>query len=184
MKPPSSLAAFERGLKEDHAQEEARKLEVLGIELEKPKKRSATRMKASARDQKCLRTNIGIQPELGDQLERVAHALELSPLDVGRMILAAGIEAVVCQIEATGNVVLPLRLEVRRQSSTNGTRYLRTVTPERFESLRGLFARPLARWCRGKHAGDRTGELMPPPPPEPTATNTGIGNATIIAWNP
>ena len=165
MKTLPAFASFERGLRSDHEATERHQLEVLGVEPEAVKKRGPGRPKSPALVETKPRIMIGVQADLGQQLEHLAAALDTQALSLARSIMGAGIEALVRELESTGKVTIPLRLDVGKEGKGHYYQYVRTVTPERFESLRHLHTKRLSRWKEIRQLpGDTTGVPMPPPP--------------------
>ena len=161
MKSSSPFAAFERGLRADELAAAARELQRLGIEPEDPK--VPKRMRAPRGDTPEQRWNVVKMPdELAAQVEAIAESIDVSRTGLARLIMAAGTEAVVRQLETGEGLMLPLSLTVTRDKPGFYHRDLRSVTPLRFEALRSRYPWPLPKWKR-LHPGDKTGTPMPPP---------------------
>lgn len=163
MKAIPAFAAFDRGLRSGHEEAERRQLEVLGIETKPVKRKGPGRPKSPVKTEAKPRVMVGIQPDLGQQLEHLAAALDTQPLALARMILGAGVEALVRELEDIGKISIPLRLDVVREGKGRYFQHVRTVTPERFESLRRLNSQRLCKWKAWNHHDDTTGIPMPPP---------------------
>jgi hypothetical protein len=160
-----AFASFERGLRDDELAKARRELERLGIEPPAPaeKRGAGRRKKSSSAPAPEPQTMIGIQPDLAGQIDQIAAALDLTRLQLARVILGAGAEALVRELEATGKIVLPLRLDVGKDGAGYYYQHVRTVTPERFENLRHRCAGRLEKWKLWRNPNDATGTPMPPP---------------------
>ncbi|MCW1915976.1 hypothetical protein OJ996_20480 [Luteolibacter sp. GHJ8] len=151
MKGLHSLEAFERGLRADSA-------EVFGAQSSG--KRPYRKRDVAAPPPPW--NVVKLPDELAAQVEAIAGALDLNRTGLARMVIAAGTEAVLRQLESGEGLTLPLRLNVQTEKPGFYHQHLRTVTPLRFEALRARYPWPLQKW-KGLHKGDATGTPMPPP---------------------
>lgn len=165
MKTLPAFAAFERGLRDDELAKARRELERLGIEPPAPafQQGPGRRKKDVFAPPPEPMAMIGIQPDLAGQIDHLADALDIPRLQLARVILAAGTEALVRELEVSAKIVLPLRLDVGKDGAGYYYQHVRTVTPERFENLRHRCAGRLEKWKSWRNPNDTTGTPMPPP---------------------
>ncbi|MCW1913705.1 hypothetical protein OJ996_08975 [Luteolibacter sp. GHJ8] len=156
MKGLHSLEAFERGLRADSKQV----FGGVGGKKSPARRRSEDTEVEIGRDR--IWNVVKLPDELAAQVEAIADAIDVNRTGLARMIIAAGTEAVLRQLETGEGLTLPLRLEVQTEKPGFYHQHLRTVTPLRFEALRARYPWPLQKW-KGLHKGDATGTPMPPP---------------------
>lgn len=155
-----SFDKFERGLRADSA-------EVFGgkTTARKPGRPRKDDTEVEIGGERPWNT-VKLQPELAAQVEAVADLLGINRSGFARMLVAAGLEAVLREIEETCTARLPLCLTVGQERANAHYRDLRTITPARFEALRARYPWELSKWKRG-HPKDTTGQPTPPPMPRP-----------------
>ncbi|QJE95985.1 hypothetical protein [Luteolibacter luteus] len=154
----SPFAAFERGLRADSA-------EVFGGKSNGKKPGRPRKQDTEVEEGRGHAWNaVKLPNELAAQVERIAEALDVHRTGMARMIVAAGIEAILVKLETGDGLTLPLRFSVTEEKPGFYRQHLRTVTPERFEALRSRYPWPLPKWQGLQHRrGDATGTPMPPP---------------------
>ncbi|QJE97991.1 hypothetical protein [Luteolibacter luteus] len=163
MKAISAFAAFERGLRVDHEEEQARQMETLGIELDKPRpmgrpigstkrrheERAEQAERKARRKPKLPTATMNVAGELAVQLDSVGQALGIRRKQLAQIILAAGLEALLAECEENrGRVVFPFCLTVHK-NPPKGFYHLRArvIPSEMMEELR-MPGSAKSRWSR------------------------------------